>query len=84
MLHEPEDYDFRDGVEAADFAVQVLKRTVPQLTRRQLECAYLLAYGLTQEQVGVVLGISRTAVLTHWQRHLDKVKEIGDSCSQNT
>jgi len=79
MLQQPEDYDFRDQVEAEDFAVQVLKRTVPQLTRRQLECAYLLAYGLTQEQVGEVLDVSQQMVSVHFNAHLEKMREISKS-----
>jgi DNA-binding CsgD family transcriptional regulator len=62
--------------EDVEIAVQVLKATVPQLTRRQLECSYLLAFGLTQEQVGEVLGVSQPMVCVHFQAHLKKLREI--------
>ena len=68
--------------EESDFAVRVLKAVVPQLTRRQLECSYLLAYGLTQEQVGDVLGIERVSVKTHWRIGLDKIREMAKSLNQ--
>ena len=79
MFREPEDYDFQDEVEKADFAVHVLRAALPQLTRRQLECAYLLAEGLTQEQAGDVLGIRQHVVSWHFAAHLKKIREIAKS-----
>ena len=76
MFHEPEDLDFAGTVEEMDFAVRVLKAAIPQLTRRQLECAYLLACGLTQEQAGEALGIEHQAVSIHFQKHLDAMANV--------
>ena len=61
--------------EESDFAVRVLKAVVPQLTRRQLECSWLLACGMTQEQVGDALGISQPAVCLSVQAGLKKIAQ---------
>ena len=83
MFREPEDYDFAGDVEDADLTVCVLRAALPQFTRRQLECAYLLTLGLTQEQAAAVLGIQHHVVSFHFAAQLKKVEQIAKSYRQN-
>jgi len=69
--------DFTVQIEEREILCQVLAAVLPQLTRRQLECLLLDAYGLTQREAGKVLGIAHQVVCKHLQKALGKVKIEG-------
>ena len=51
--------------------VQAVKALWPKLTRRQVECLCLRLMGLTQDEIGQVLGIARRVI----GEHLEKIWE---------
>ena len=53
--------------------VSAFKVLIPRLTRRQLECLVLNLMGLTQQESGEVLGVTKQAVSHSLNEILEKL-----------
>lgn len=51
-----------DRIIEKETVIETLKRVVPYLTTRQLECLALYMFGLSQKDIAEILGISQQAV----------------------
>lgn len=67
--------DLTDGMDFGDKELvrTALKRAFPQLTAMQMHCLLLSLLGLTQEEIGEMLGIGRRAVTQHFSKAIGTI-----------
>jgi DNA-binding CsgD family transcriptional regulator len=73
-------FDLTEGMEYEDQEMfrQVMLKALGKLTAMQMHCLLLSLLGLTQEQIGEVLGIGQAVVARHFGKALSKVTETAD------
>lgn len=73
-------FDLTEGMDYEDQELfrQVMMRSLGKLTAMQMHCLLLSLLGLTQEQIGEVLGIGARSVSGHFANALGAIRVTAD------
>jgi len=73
-------FDLVEGMDYEDRDVfrQVMLKALGKLTAMQMHCLLLSLLGLTQEQIGEVLGLTRQGVAYHFNAALTQISIVAN------
>jgi len=71
-------YRFLETLDIEDQEVfyQVMLAALPRLTDMQRQCLLLSILGLTQEQVGAIVGVNQKTVSAHFTKALTEIASV--------